>query len=49
MTRTMKDVARKRICVQCFRQNALGKAAVGSDGMWWRTCRYCKTKVWAGK
>ena len=48
MTRTMKAVARKRICTHCFRQNALGKKLPDKLGMLWRTCRYCGTKVWEG-
>ena len=49
MTRTMKAVARQRICTHCFRQNALGKKLPDKLGMLWRTCRYCKTKVWSGE
>jgi hypothetical protein len=49
MTRTMRAVARKRACCSCGKQNALSKIAVGTDGLLWRTCRYCAMKVWAGE
>jgi hypothetical protein len=49
MTRAMKAIARKRACCSCGKQNALSKVAVGTDGLLWRTCRYCAMKVWAGE
>ena len=49
MTRTMKAIARKRTCSHCLKQNALGRVKIERDGMRWRTCRLCGTKVWAGE